>query len=89
MTVTSWTGIDPNLGVADVIANIANVLATTIEAICVTIFVAGALLFIISAGNEQRKTLGKDMMISSVIGFAVVLASQGIMNAVLWFLYPS
>jgi len=86
MSISSF-GAGGSYTMENVIGNITETLATTIEIVCVTVFVAGALLFIVSAGNEQRKTLGKDMMISAVIGFAVVVGAQGIMNMVLFFIY--
>jgi len=64
-----------------------NVFINTITAVCVAIFIAGALFLGSSAGNDQRKSLGKDLMIGAVMGIAIVAASKTILNLTYSFLY--
>lgn len=70
-----------------VAANLLNFLATTIEFVCIALFVVGALLFTVSRGKDDLVQRGKSLMIGSLTGLAIVLAAQGILNTVIYLLY--
>lgn len=87
---TGSFGIEQSAGTLDIPTIVGNVISVGLNSIgylCTAIFIAGALLFTISAGDEQRKSLGKDLMIGAVIGIAVVAGARGILNLVYFFLY--
>jgi hypothetical protein len=87
---TSGFGIEASSGpltIPIMINNVISVAINSITAVCTAIFIVGALLFTISAGDEQRKSLGKDLMIGAMIGIAIVTGARGIMNLVYFFLY--
>jgi len=69
------------------IQNLITVLMGSAAAVCVAVFAAGAFFYIISAGDEQRKGLGKGMMVGAVIGAIIIAGAMGIMNTVLYFIY--
>lgn len=75
------------LTIPQIINNVISVGVYSIGFVCTAIFIAGALFFTISAGDEQRKSLGKDLMIGAVIGIAVVAGARGILNMAYFFLY--
>ena len=67
-----------------------NVLAVgigTVSTVCVAVFIAGAFFLASSAGNDQRKSLGKDLMLGAVMGIAIVAAAGAILNLTYSFIY--
>jgi hypothetical protein len=70
-----------------IVGSIVEVLTATIVYVSGAIFVIGAGLFIISAGDEGRKSQGKQMMIGSLIGVGVVVGGKAILNTIMYFLY--
>jgi hypothetical protein len=75
------------LNVPTVISNILTVMLGTITLVCIAIFIAGAFFLTISAGDEQRKSLGKDLMIGAVIGIIIVVAAKAILQLAFFFVY--
>lgn len=69
------------------VAGIVNVLVQSIMPISAAVFITGALLYAGSFGKDNIKTLGKGMMIGSIVGLGMVLLSRGIMHLTLYFLY--
>lgn len=82
-------GIGTDLTPGDIILNIADTLLRTIGAVASAIFITGAFLYIISFEKEERKNQGKEFMIGALIGIAIVVGAKGILNTVLYFLFPS
>ena len=80
-------GMSGTLSVNAVILNVLNVGIGTIQVVCAAIFIAGAFFVASSAGDDTRKSLGKDLMIGAVMGIAIVAASKGILNLTFSFLY--
>lgn len=76
-----------NLTFDQIIQNILTVLQGSIFAVCVGTFIVGAFFFVIYYGNEEQKTRGKNLMIGSLVGIAVVTGAKAIMNLVLYFIY--
>lgn len=68
----------------DILLNIFNVLMGTAPWVMAAIFIVGAFFYIASAGVEQWKNLGKQMMVGAVVGTVVITGSYMIMNAVLY-----
>lgn len=75
------------LGLQDILNNIIVFLAGTIITISLIMFVMGALFMVISRGNEQQVTRGKELMIGAVIGLTVVLGAYGIVRTVFFLIY--
>jgi hypothetical protein len=73
--------------VVDIVDNIFHALKITIIPVATTIFIAGAFFFVIYFGNEEQKSRGKNLMIGSLIGVAVVFGAQAILNFVMYFIY--
>lgn len=87
---TGSFGIEESAGTLNIgliVGNVISVAEYTITAVCSAIFIAGAFFFTVSAGDEQRKSLGKDLMVGAVIGIAVVMGARGILNMAYFFLY--
>jgi hypothetical protein len=87
---TGGFGIEQQAGVLtinSIMLNIISVGINTVAVVCSAVFIAGAFFLASSAGNDTRKSLGKDLMINAVIGIAIVAASKGILNLTYSFLY--
>ena len=67
--------------------NVIGVALSSIGFLCTAVFIAGAFMFAISAGDEQRKSLGRDLMLGAVMGIAIVYGARGILNLAYYFLY--
>lgn len=67
--------------------NILRVGFGTIGTVCTAIFIAGAFFLASSGGNDQRKSLGKDLMLGAVMGIAIVAAAGAIINLTYSFIY--
>jgi len=72
---------------SSIVASVLQVMKVTILSISSVVFVAGAGLFIISGANEGLRNQGKNMMIGSLIGLAIVIGGQGILNTIMYFIY--
>ena len=57
--------------------------------IVLSLFVIGAALTVISAGNDTLLQKGKNMMISSLIGLAIIVGSFAIWRTVVSILYSA
>ena len=87
---TGTFGIEQSSGaltIPVIVNNVVSVAVNSIGYLCTAVFIAGAVLFAASAGDEQRKSLGKDLMIGAVIGIAIVAGARGILNLVFFFMY--
>lgn len=84
-TVTTW-GYGGRTW-QDILASIVNMLKSTITVAAVAVFVTGAFLFAISAGDEKRKSNGKNMMIGSLWALGIVLGAQAILRTASYFIW--
>lgn len=84
-TVSTWAYGDRT--VPDIIANIITVLSATITIAAVAVFVVGAFFFGTSAGSEDRKSKGKNMMTYSIWSVVIVLGARSIVRLVAYFLW--
>lgn len=79
------TGI--RIPLTQAIANLTLFLAVSSVSICTLLFLLGAGQLVISHGDQTKVDNGKKMMISALIGLAIVLGAYGIIRTVLFFLY--
>lgn len=84
-TVTTWGYGDRTW--IDVLQNIVTMLKATITVAAVAVFVVGALMWTISAGDENRKSKGKNMMVGALIGLGIVLGAQAILRTASYFVW--
>ncbi len=82
-----WDLEGSGLTTDQIVGNIIEVGTKSIVAVCTAIFIIGALLFSTSAGDEKRKSTGKDLMIGAVMGVAVVAGAKGIFKIVYFVIY--
>ncbi len=82
------TGLDMgDISVQEAIDNLVTVLQFTVIPVATAIFAVGALLYVLGADKEETKNKGKDFMIGSLIGVAIVLGARAILNLTLYFIY--
>ena len=81
------TGAVGGLTVPVAMNNIIGVMEITIYPVCGAVFAVGALYYVSSAGNDERRNQGKEFMIGSVIGIAIVAGARAILNLTLFFIY--
>lgn len=82
--VAEERGISP---VAQVIVNVIDLLAKLIGSIALLIFITGAVLTIVSEGQEDRMQKGKQAMVYSLIGIVIALSAYVIATFVQSFFY--
>lgn len=71
----------------EIINNLLTVLAYTIFYVAASAFLLGALMYTAGFINEEYKSKGKNLMIGSLTGMALVLAARAIFNAAYFFVY--
>lgn len=71
---------------ATLVTKITDFLTGLILFVCGVVFVVGALFMVVGGVKEEQKQKGKDLMVSSLIGFAVVLAARAILNTIMFLL---
>lgn len=71
----------------ELILRVVFFLSYAIGAFCTVAFIVGALMVVISRGQEPFLPRGKTLMIESLIGLALVLGAQGILRIVVSVLY--
>jgi preprotein translocase subunit SecG len=57
-----------------------NILVVVIVALAVIFFLWGLMLFILSAGDEEKRSKGKSIMVWGIIALVVMVAVWGIVN---------
>ena len=84
----AWNASGAAHNLQPVFANLIRILTSSILSVTAAVFITGALMFIIgSFGKEDLKSNGKNMMIGSLIGMAIVLFARAILHIVLYFMY--
>lgn len=63
-----------------IIANVIRAILGVLGAVTLLMFVYGGFMLIFSAGNEERLKKGRETLIWSIIGLAVVLSSYSILS---------
>ena len=72
---------------SEIMSNILTVAQGAVVLVATVVFVAGGVMFIISGGNEDKKSRGKDLMFGSLIGLGIIIGAKGIMNISYFFVY--
>ena len=85
-TITLGLGVNSSFGEA--IGNLIRFLAVVSIPVCTALFMLGAYLMVLSRGKEDQMKRGKDLMIGSLEGLAIILGSYGILRAFLYLVYP-
>ncbi|MDB4979005.1 MAG: hypothetical protein JWM56_1191 [Candidatus Peribacteria bacterium] len=70
-----------------IIGNLITFMVASISSVCIAVFLLGALFMVASRGESDQVTKGKNMMIGSLQGLAVVLGSYGIISMTLYLIY--
>lgn len=70
-----------------VMGNILMFMAVSAVGICTLLFLIGSVQLTVSRGDQSKVDNGKKLMISALIGLAIILGSYGIMRTILYFLY--
>lgn len=70
-----------------VMGNIYTFMAVSAAGVCTLLFLLGAAQLTVSKGDQTKVDNGKKLMISALIGLAIILGSYGIIRTVLYFLY--
>jgi len=73
------------IGATDVptlVNNIVKVILGVVGALALAMFVYGGMMWMTSAGNDQRITKGKETLTWAVIGLLIIFSSYAILNTV-------
>ena len=79
------TGI--RISFVQLVSNLISFLAVSVLSVCTVLFLIGAVQVTVSHGDQTKIDNGKKLMISSLVGLALVLSSYAIVRTVLYFLY--
>lgn len=86
--VVNTPGPDP-VGFGVLMTTIVNFVAGSAIFICTSLFLIGAIWMVAGAGKEDQRSKGKDIMIDSLKGLAIILGSYGILRSVLFLVSGS
>lgn len=75
--------------ITEIAENVVTFLARSVGIVCAALVILGALFIVASRGEDPLKSRGKDLILYSLIGLAVVLGSAGILQMVFYILYTS
>ena len=82
-----YVGTGVRISLAQGLSNVYLFMALSAMGFFTLLFLLGAATLTMSRGDQTKVDNGKKMMISALIGLAIVLGSYGIMRTVLYFLY--
>ncbi len=85
-SVTLDLGIQSTFGTA--IGFFINFLAVVALPVCTALFILGAFFLVLSRGKEDQIKRGKDLMVGSAEGLAVIIGAYGILRMFLYVIYP-
>ena len=71
----------------ELIGNAVEALALISILFTTVLFLIGAFMMVISRGKEDQVSKGKDLMIQSLIGMAVVGGAYGLIRTIFWLIY--
>ncbi len=77
------------IGWSEIINNILQTLGVTIFAVSGAAFLVGALMYTAGFISEENKSKGKQLMIGSLYGMAVVLSARVLLNVAYYFVYDA
>lgn len=70
-----------------VMGNMYTFMAASAAGVCTLLFLLGAAQLTVSKGDQTKVDNGKKLMVSALIGLAIILGSYGIIRTILYFLY--
>ena len=79
------TGI--RIAFTSAIGNVTAFAAASSVGVCTLLFLIGAAQMTVSHGDQTKVDNGKKMMISALVGLAIVMSAYVIIQTVLFFLY--
>ncbi len=65
-----------------IVGNLLNLATVLITAMAVVWFMWGVFIFILSAGDEEKRKLGRNRMIAGIIGIAVIVSVWGLVTII-------
>ena len=68
----------------DLIGGFIKLLLSALIPVCVAVFLFGALTYIFSAIHEESRSKGKSIMIGALIGVALGVGTEAILNFILF-----
>ncbi len=80
-------GTGVRISFVQLMGNLISFLAVSAVGVCTLLFLVGAAQITVSHGDQTKVDNGKKLMISSLIGLAIVLSAYAIVTTVLYFLY--
>lgn len=86
-TVPLTVNIGTSASFSQVAANFVNFLAGIAVVVCGAVFLVGTLFVVLSRGKDDQVQKGKDLMLGSLIGLAVIVAAYAIVGTTFHFLY--
>ena len=75
--------------ITDLIGRIANALIAPVGAIAFLFFVIGGFYWIFSGGNEERIKAGKDIMLWTLVGVAIIFFAYAILSFLFKIVLPA
>lgn len=75
--------------ITEVVSNIITFMARSVGIVAAACVIVGALLIAASRGEDPLKSRGKDLIIYSLIGLAVVLGAAAILRMVFYIVFPT
>jgi hypothetical protein len=82
-----FVGLGAPISFSTVVQNAVGVLVMSIAFLCVVLFLLGAFLMVMSRGKEDQLQKGRELMIHSLIGLAIVLGSYAILRTFFALIY--
>ena len=88
--IIGWSGADATaLSLSQIALNVLNFLLGITGVLAITMLVVGGIMFMTSAGDEERVESGKKIFKFSLIGIVVVMASMTIVKQIARFFIAS
>lgn len=72
--------------IPEIAARVVHYLSVSISTVASVMFLAGALMLVLSGAKEDYKQKGKDLMLGSLLALGVVLGAYAIWNTVIYVL---
>lgn len=74
---------------AQVVENVVTFMARSVGIVCAALVIVGALMIVASRGDDSLKNRGKDLIIYSLIGMAIVLGAAAILRMTFFLVYSA
>ncbi|MEK7591060.1 MAG: hypothetical protein AAB489_02525 [Patescibacteria group bacterium] len=84
---TLTVDLGSGLSLLGVVGNVVEMLALTAIIFTTVLFLIGAFMMILSRGKDDQLSKGKDLMIQSLIGLAVVGGAYALIRTLFWLIY--